>query len=71
MQMSVERNCKDTTAFCHPDKYAAREFAQQIIDSIEYFVENMEQLKIGPRWAEDWIQTFAAWMDMEHSQKEK
>ena len=60
-----ERKCRDTTAEYYPDKLTVDEFADEIKESIDAFVNNMRYLKIEENWAEDWIETLGAWMEME------
>ena len=61
------------TAMTYPDKLTVEEFIQEITDEDRNpaFIDNMNHIREqDPSWmdekrhAEDWIQTYAAWMEM-------
>ena len=62
------RKCRHMTEYSYPDKIDVYEFAKEIKRDIGIFVTNMknlESMKDKRLWAEDWMETFQSWMEME------
>lgn len=49
-----------------PDRLTIEEFISAITenDTNEGFIQNMHHLGINNRYPEEWIKTYAAWMEM-------
>lgn len=62
-------NVTDNHMYFHPSLLTAREFIHQLTESAEAFTENMEHLKFDKMYAEQWLQVFARWLDMDVSVK--
>ena len=56
------------TVMSFPEKFTVEEFIEEITDPEinQSFINNMNNLEQIPeeRYPEDWIQTYAAWMEM-------
>lgn len=61
------RKCRMMTAACYSDKMTVEEFFAEIKSLESSFISNMNNLKNMPktRWPEDWMETLAAWSEME------
>lgn len=59
------RKCRAWTALSHPTKMTVEEFYEELISCKDSFISNMNYLNENKKWAEDWIQTLAAWAEME------
>ena len=61
------RRCRLMTMECHPYKMNVIDFAEGIKGSIDHFISNMLALDSVPKlnWAEDWMELFQAWSEME------
>ncbi len=54
------------TVLCHPDLMTAREFVEDVRSHLGAFEANMNNIQgMGERYAEDWMVTLAAWMEMQ------
>jgi hypothetical protein len=64
---TLGRKCRRATAEYFPWKMTVEQFYEEIIGNKEAFIANMKILEDLPerRWAEDWIETLAAWSEME------
>jgi hypothetical protein len=49
----------------HPTEMWASEFVELIADpeTSKNFIANMNQLDMGPKFAEDWAELFVRWME--------
>lgn len=56
---------KETTEEFYPDKLSVDEFSEYILNTAKGFIENMKNLKLDDRYAEEWMETFAAWSEIE------
>ena len=56
----------DMTEMYYPNKLIVEEFIQEIEDHETNlaFINNMHHLEISTKYPEDWIKTYAAWMEM-------
>lgn len=67
--MAMNRNARFWTKECYPDKMDVEEFVEEIRNSLGSFEKNISRLVERGSfpetlWAEDWIETLAAWMEM-------
>ena len=62
-----DRNAREWTKIYYPNKMSVEDFIKAITDPAtnKAFIENMKHLKVTPKHAEEWIETYAAWMEME------
>ena len=60
-----QRNADHMTELCYPDRMMADEFANEVREGLSPFVDNMSHLGVRLRYAEEWMENFAAWMEMQ------
>ena len=51
-------------------KYSLDEFSQELKNSVEYFIANMEKLDINNLSFPEWYETFGAWLEVGTSMEE-
>jgi len=56
---------EDTTLDFYPEKMSVEEFAGRVLDSRDAFVNNMLHMKLEDQYAEEWMETFCAWSEIE------
>lgn len=56
---------KGTTEEFFPDKMSIDEFYEDVLHGAKSFVANMKNLKLEDRYAEEWMETFAVWSEIE------
>ena len=61
----MERNCTDICKQCFPESMSVDEFTIKLTSSLEAFKMNMKMLNRTKAYAEEWMKTFAAWMEMQ------
>lgn len=64
-----ERQGTSSTQWYHPDKLSLEEFVNEIRNNIGVFEINIKRY-VGntieeKMWAEDWMEVFAGWMEMD------
>lgn len=70
----TERNCRADTKACYPYKITLEEFVDEIKNHVDTFYDNMVRLRnkdkydLNSNWAEDWMDVFSGWMEMEHKE---
>ena len=60
----MSRQCDEITAIMYPDKMTVDEFARNIMRDFDNFIKNMKQIDAKNKYAEEWMTTLAAWMEM-------
>lgn len=61
------REARQQTVFSYRRKLTVEEFGQEIMSGLEPFIKNMKAYPKWdkPDWAEDWMEKFQMWMEME------